>query len=155
VAKQDDLTAIARDIIDSNLYMVLGTVGEDARPWVSPVYFAPEAYREFFWISSPEAMHSRNLATSPDISMVVFDSQVAIGTGQGVYMSAVAEELGGPDLDRGMDIYASRVRAHGGRQFTVQDVQGNAVYRMYRATASHHWVLDPDASPDQRTPVVP
>jgi len=154
MAKQDDLTTIARGIIDSNLYMVLGTAGEAGRPWVSPVYFAPEAYREFFWISSPAAKHSLNLAARPDISIVVFDSQVAISTGQGVYMSAVAEELGGPDLDRGMDIYSSRVRAHGGRQFTVQDVQGGAVYRMYRATASHHWVLDPDASPDQRTPVV-
>jgi hypothetical protein len=152
---KEELAATAREIIDSNLYMVLGTAGEDGRPWVSPVYFAPEDYTRFYWISSPAATHSRNLAARPQASIVVFNSQVAIGTGQGVYMSAVAEELDGSDLERGVEIYSSRARGHGGRAFTVEDVQSPAVYRMYRATASDHWVLDPDASPDQRTPVTP
>ena len=151
---EEELAAIAREIIDSNLYMVLGTAGDGDRPWVSPVYFAHEDYRGFYWISSPSATHSRNLSARPDVSIVVFNSQVPIGTGQGVYMSAIAEELSDQELDRAMDVYSSRVRAHGGRQFTADDVRGAAVYRIYRATASDHWVLDPDASPDQRTPVI-
>jgi hypothetical protein len=28
-----------------------------------------------------------------------------------------------------------------------------APYRLYRATASQHWVLDPDSSPDDRAAV--
>jgi pyridoxamine 5'-phosphate oxidase-like protein len=43
-----DLAAIARDVIDSNLYMTLGTADENGRPWVSPVYYAPERYAEFY-----------------------------------------------------------------------------------------------------------
>jgi hypothetical protein len=31
----------------------------------------------------------------------------------------------------------------------------DANHRLYRATVTQHWVLDPDAAPDQRTPVVP
>jgi hypothetical protein len=35
--QQEDLTTIAKDIIDSTLYMVLGTSDEAGQPWVSPV----------------------------------------------------------------------------------------------------------------------
>ncbi|MGH2983761.1 MAG: pyridoxamine 5'-phosphate oxidase family protein [Solirubrobacterales bacterium] len=38
----EELDAVARAIIDSNLYMTLGTADQSGRPWVSPVYFATE-----------------------------------------------------------------------------------------------------------------
>ena len=88
-----DPAGVARAIIDANLYMVLGTADRDGRPWVSPVYYAPAGYAEFYWVSYPEARHSRNLAVRPRIGIVIFDSRAPIGTGQGVYMSAVAREL--------------------------------------------------------------
>ena len=56
---------IARTIIDANLYMTLGTADEAGRPWVSPVYYAFAGYEEFFWVSSPEATHSRHLPGRP------------------------------------------------------------------------------------------
>jgi hypothetical protein len=37
---QQDLGALARAIIDANLYMTLGTVDHDGRPWVAPVFYA-------------------------------------------------------------------------------------------------------------------
>jgi len=45
---QQDFGAIARTIIDANMYMVLGTADKTGRPWTSPVYFAYEKYREFY-----------------------------------------------------------------------------------------------------------
>jgi len=96
-------TRLAGAIIDANLYMTLGTADAAGRPWVSPVYHAAAEYREFFWVSEPEATHSRNLATRPELSIVIFDSTVPINTGQGVYMAAVAEELTGAELERGID----------------------------------------------------
>ena len=153
--QQGDLGAIARGIIDANLYMVLGTADETGSPWVSPVYYAAAGYTEFFWVSSPDATHSRNIGARPQVSIVVFDSQVPIGTGQGVYMSAVAEELQGEELDRGIDVFSRRSEEHGGkREWKADDVRPPAPYRLYRATASEHSVLDPAASPDQRTRVV-
>jgi nitroimidazol reductase NimA-like FMN-containing flavoprotein (pyridoxamine 5'-phosphate oxidase superfamily) len=38
--QQLDLEA-AMAIIDSNLYMTLGTADENGPPWVSPLYYAP------------------------------------------------------------------------------------------------------------------
>jgi hypothetical protein len=81
--RNEDLEATARSIIESNLYMVLGTADGSGQPWVSPVYYAAEGYTEFYWVSSPDATHSRNLAARPHIRIVVFDSQVPIDTGQG------------------------------------------------------------------------
>jgi hypothetical protein len=151
--QQQELADVARSIIDSNMYMVLGTADETGRPWVSPLYFASAGYTEFFWVSSPEATHSRNLALRPEVSIVVFDSQVPIGTGQCVYMAAITEEVTGADLDRGIDIFSRMSQAHGGRPWMREDVLPPAPYRLYRATASEHSVLDPDSHPNRRTAV--
>jgi Pyridoxamine 5'-phosphate oxidase len=151
--QQQDLGAIARSIIDSNMYMVLGTADETGRPWASPVYFGAAGYTEFYWVSSPEVRHSRNIAIRPQISIVIFNSQAPIGTGQGVYMSAVAEELTGGDLDRGIEIYSRTSLGHGGHEWKQEDVSVPALYRLYRATVSEHWILDPTGHPDHRTQV--
>ena len=145
-----DLGTMARAIIDSNLYLTLGTADENGRPWVSPVYYAPERYAEFYWVSSPEATHSRNIAARPEVAIVVFDSRTPIGSGQGVYVSAIAEELTGADLDRGIAIFSRRSQAHGASEWTRDDVLPPARHRLYRATAAEHSVLGPQ---DRRTSV--
>jgi nitroimidazol reductase NimA-like FMN-containing flavoprotein (pyridoxamine 5'-phosphate oxidase superfamily) len=151
----NDLAAVARGIIDVNRYMVLGTSDAEGRPWVSPVYFAPSGYTELYWVSSPEANHSRNLAGRPQLSIVVFDSRVAIGEGQGVYMSAVAQALTGADLERGVEIFSRVSESHGAKPWTLDDVRPPAPYCLYGARVSEHWVLDPVSHPDQRTSVRP
>jgi len=133
--------------------MVLGTADETGYPWASPVYFASERYKEFYWISSPEVRHSHNIAIRPQISIVVFDSRVLVGAGQAVYMSAVAEQAADVDLDRGLRIYNGRFQnpaEHGVKEIALEDVQAPG---LYRATASDHWVLDPAGHPDHRIPV--
>lgn len=145
-----DPGVVARSIIDANLYMVLATADETGHPWASPVYFANSGYAEFFWVSSPDARHSRNIAVRPQVSIVVFDSQVPIGTGQGVYMSAAAEQATGPQLEHGIDVFSSRSLAHGGVAWTAEDVQGATGIRLYRATAAEHSILAKDGRPDHR-----
>jgi nitroimidazol reductase NimA-like FMN-containing flavoprotein (pyridoxamine 5'-phosphate oxidase superfamily) len=151
-----DLSQTAREIIDRSLYMVLGTADEAGSPWVSPVYFAVSDYTDFYWVSLPAAQHSRNLAARPEVSIVVFDSTVQIGTGQGVYMTAHAEELTGSDLERGIDVFSRRSLEHGGKPWNADDVRHPAPHRFFRASATQHWTLDPTAKPgDQRTSVIP
>lgn len=151
-----DLDAIARGIIDDNMYVTIGTTGHDGRAWVSPVYFASARYSEFFWISAPEAAHSRNVALRPAVSMVIFDSTVPPNTGQAVYMSAVAEELTGTaDFAEALDVYNGRFAdpaAHGLRLFRTAELEPPGRHRLYRATASEHWILN---ARDIRVPVSP
>lgn len=147
-----DPAAIATAIIDSNRYMVLGTADADGRPWVSPVFYAAKDYTDFYWISSPEAAHSRNIAARPQISIVIFDSTVPPGTGQAVYMSATVELLEGDEVAHGLEIYPGPPE-RGARRVTVEELRPPGLYRLFRARAAQHWILHPDARPDQRTPV--
>src|SRR6266511_5174706 len=128
---EHDLGAVARAIIDANLYMVLGTADQTGRPWVSPVYYAPADDRDFLWVSDPDAQHSRNLRTRREVGIVTFDSSVPIDTGQAVYVSAVGQELAADECDA----YSRRSLAHGGREWTRENVQAPARLRLYKATA--------------------
>src|SRR3954453_13203625 len=92
---------IVREILNANSHVVLATADADGVPWASPVWFARED-SELYWMSHPGARHSQNIAVRPRIAMVVFDSRVVPGSGQGgigqgVYMAATAEQL--TDLD--------------------------------------------------------
>jgi nitroimidazol reductase NimA-like FMN-containing flavoprotein (pyridoxamine 5'-phosphate oxidase superfamily) len=135
--------------------MALGTADETGRPWVTPVYFAPDGYRTFYWLSSPERRHSRNVAVRPEVSIVVFNSRVPIGEGQAVYMEATATELTGDELERGIETFSRVSQSHGARAWTLEDARPPAALRLYRATVFEHWVLDPEKRPDERTPVDP
>src|SRR4051812_48632193 len=101
----DDNAAKARAIIDANRYMTLGTADAKGLPWVSPVWYATVDHRHFYWVSDPDARHSRNLASRPQLAIVIFDSTVVPGDAAPVYMSAVAEEVTDSELDGGMDIF--------------------------------------------------
>jgi len=147
-----DLAAIALAIVEANDYMTLGTADADGLPWVSPVWYAPAGYAEFLWLSSPEALHSRNLAVRPELSIVIFDSRVPIGAGQAVYMSARAEAVADTEADRDLEVFSRRSLLRGGREWTA-DVVRAAGLRLYRASVLEHWVLDPAAKPDRRTEV--
>lgn len=96
-----------------------------------------------------DARHSRNFAARPYlsiviVSIVIVDSQMPAGTGQGVYLAAVADELTGTDLDRVIEIYARRSPAHNAAEWTADDVRSPAAHSLHRATVSDHWMLDPN-----------
>ncbi len=64
-----------------------------------------------------------------------------IGTGQGVYMAATAEEVTGDARVAAIDVFSRRAVGHGGREWTLEDVEPPAEIRLYRATASAHYML--------------
>ena len=127
--------------------MALGTADADGLPWVSPVWYAPSEYRKFLWVSSPQTRHSRNLAVRSQLAIVIFDSHAA-GGWKALYMSAVAEELA--DVEEGIEIFSRRSVEQGLPAWTEADVRPPARHRLYRATATEHFVLDPH---DRRLPV--
>lgn len=144
--RSTDLEAIVRKVIDDNVYMTLATADGDGRPWASPVFYAADAYRELYWVSSPEVMHSRSIARRPQVSIVVFDSRAPVGTGgtSAVYMAAVAGEVPADEHDRGLRVYPGPAN-RGARPFTLDDIRPPAPFRLYRATVSEHFVLCPRA----------
>ena len=136
----------AQEIIDAGSYMVLATADADGVPWASPVWFAPDGYTRFLWVSREDTRHSRNLAVRPQLSIVIFDSRTPIGTGEGVYMDAVAEQIADPAA---VEVFSRRSVAQGGSEWTLADVRPPAELRLCRATASEQW----HGRSDRRTPV--
>ena len=150
---QVKLSALARTVVDANRYMALGTVDESGHPWVSPVWFASEDYRQFHWVSSPEARHSLNLSARPEVAIAIYDSSGAPGTVEAVYMSGRAEELTGDNLERGLELFDRISQRDIGRAWTSSDVQPPSLFRLYRATAEEHFVLIRGRDPDRGTGV--
>jgi hypothetical protein len=141
----------ARSIIDANRYMTLATADEYGRPWASPVWFATYGYREFLWVSRPEARHSRNISVLPEVSIVIFDSHAALGP-QAVYIEGVAHEQAGDAVERGVEGYSAASLAQGLPEWTYADVSAPAPLRLYRARASEVFVLE---AGDRRARVSP
>jgi Pyridoxamine 5'-phosphate oxidase len=138
--------------------MTLGTADAEGRPWVSPVCFATADYAEFYWVSAHDAAHSRNIAQRPQVSLVIFDSQVPTYHGRAVYLSATASELAGRDLDRGIGIYPGPATREAS-PVTADDVTAPSPYRLYRVAVTEAFVLCPreprqpvSAALDQRRP---
>jgi pyridoxine/pyridoxamine 5'-phosphate oxidase len=148
----EDAAASARAVIDSNSYMTLGTADESGRPWVSPVWFAHSGYREFFWVSSPDARHSINLAARPEVGIVIFDSQVPPAEAEAVYVSAKAEELSGDEVEPGIEVFSQKSESDGLPAYSRVDIEEPAKLRLYRAVATEHFAL---GAGSQRVPIDP
>jgi Pyridoxamine 5'-phosphate oxidase len=139
---RDDLGRIARAVIDGNSYMTIATADRSGLPWPSPVWYGHAGYQEFFWVSSPAARHSRNLAERPEAGIVIFDSHVPAGTAQAVYMTVTAGEVTAGDLTAGIAVFSARSQALGLKRWTAGEVLAPAPLRLYRASVSELFVLD-------------
>jgi hypothetical protein len=65
-------------------------------------------------------------------------------------MEAVAEEVTGAEVERGVEVFSRRSLAHGGVAWTADDVRPEAGLHLYRATAAGHSILAKDGQPDHR-----
>ncbi|MFC4068516.1 pyridoxamine 5'-phosphate oxidase family protein [Actinoplanes subglobosus] len=148
----EDLVSTARRIIDSNSYLTMATADPEGRPWAAPVWFACEGYTDFFWLSRVTTRHSVNVAGRPEVGIVVFDSTVPMGQGQAVYVEAVAGPVPDDEVESALAVYSARSVASGGRPWQMADVAPPAEFRLYRARATAHYVLDDH---DSRVEVYP
>jgi hypothetical protein len=132
---QADLDATARRVIDANHYMALATREPDGGPRLSPVYYTAARYTDFYWISSPQARHSRNVVDRPEVELVIiFDSTVAVGEGEAVYVSATARPIRDDELEA-VSPEAFRTMA-GARRFAPDELRGGAPLRLFVAHAT-------------------
>jgi hypothetical protein len=146
-----ELVAVARQVIDANRYLVLGTADQHGVPWVSPVWYAHASYREFLWVSDPQARHARSIEVRPQVSIVIFDSSAPPSAAPAVYISGAAGVVTGSGLEKSIELYCRRSQEQGLPGWTPADVQAPARLRLYRAVAAEDFVLP--AGGDARIPV--
>jgi nitroimidazol reductase NimA-like FMN-containing flavoprotein (pyridoxamine 5'-phosphate oxidase superfamily) len=158
LTENEELQERARKIVDANHYLILGTTEDDGSPRVSPVWFARDDYRTFYWISSPDSQHSHNVAARPAISFVIFDSMAVPPNTGAVYVTAAAEQVPEADLADACARAFRRIREPF-RAFAPEELQSPAPLRLYRARATSHAMHIPGSDPtygrgiDYRQPI--
>lgn len=137
-------------IVRASSYMTLATADPTGLPWASPVWFASTDCLQFFWVSSPQARHSQNLAARPELAISIYDSRQPPYSGQGVYVSAIGDTVPESELDVGLEVFSGVSRDRGLPEWDRSKVLPPAKHRLYHASTIERFIL---ASDDTRTPV--
>ena len=70
-------------IINDILYATIATADKNGQPWNSPVYSAFDEDLNFYWTSAKDSQHSQNIRENPKRFIVIYDSTVVEGQGEG------------------------------------------------------------------------
>ncbi len=133
------------EIINQILYITIASVDENGQPWNSPVYSGFDDDLNFYWSSDKSSQHSNNIRANNKIFLVIYDSTVAEGTAEAVYIQAEANEL-----TENYDIQVAR-RVTQTRKSQIKEYDGEKEYekftgdkirRVYKAVPKMIWMND-------------
>jgi uncharacterized protein YhbP (UPF0306 family) len=127
----------AAEIIQQIQYTTLATVTPEGLPWNSPVARVYDQDLNFYWFSDKEGQHSKNVRANGQVFIVIYNSTVPWGEGEGVYFQADVVELTDSD-----EVRAARRLSKGPNQDAPDDFMGSAVRRVYKATPRKAWMND-------------
>jgi general stress protein 26 len=132
-----DAATDAARIIKAIEYITIATVDDSGRPWNTPVYSAFDPALNFYWASDSQSVHSANIVRNPNVFLVIYDSTVPAGTGEGVYMRAIALMLEDRDAIRSaLEVLDQRE----GGAHTPQQFLGEMPRRVFSARTTDVWI---------------
>ena len=138
-AMKDENVEKAKRIIEKILYITIATVTPDGNPWNSPVYSAFDNDYNFYWASDKNGQHSKNIKENNDVFIVIYDSTVPEGTGEGVYVRAKAHELTDKeDILGALSLLDKRVGKTNKRD--ANEFLDDYPQRIYKAIPEKFWV---------------
>lgn len=88
----------AAEIMDTIQYATVATVTDYGQPWNSPVFALHDSEGCMYWFSDKEGQHSKNVRHNGTAFIVIYDSTVSEGKGEGVYLQVKVSQL--DDLQR-------------------------------------------------------
>jgi hypothetical protein len=134
--KRTDLPASLKNILRRVPYVTLATVCPNGQPWNTPVWGYFDDELNLYWASWPGNQHSLNIATSPSIFVVVYDSAAPEGTAMGIYMEMDARMLSSrKDIAQGRKVYTTQF----GENLSHEPFAGTCPRRLYKATLKKAW----------------
>ena len=118
------LSQRAKEIIEKIDYVTIASVSENGDPWNAPVFSAYDKDYNFYWGTHKESQKARNIKANGKVFLVIYDSTVPSGTGEGVYVKAKAKQLTDPDeVKQAFDLLKTR---HDAPFWEFEAVQGGA-----------------------------
>ena len=131
-------SARAQVILDKLYYATLSTVDAAGQPWNSPVYCAYDDDYNVYWGSHTESQHSKNIRSNGKVFIVVYDSTVAPGDGEGVYIQARVTEITDPQEIRiGHKLLQDRRPSW---YWKLEELQADKPVHLFKATPEHIWM---------------
>ena len=127
-----------KEIISSIQYATIATTDKNGQPWNSPVSALWDGMT-LYWASWTENQHSKNICANNKIFIVVYDSRAPEGTGEGVYVQAIAEEINDPEEVR--KILTIRTQSKPDNR-KIEEMLGDYPRRFYKATPIKIWLND-------------
>jgi len=128
----------AKELLRTAKHAAMATVNQDGSPHNTPYFFmhSPDL-KYLYWGSSPESEHSKNVARTGQIFVVLYDAF----EGGGLFIQAnEAHAAKGEELHRALVIH-NELRAKAGRNSLPPEYyQGDGPQRMYKATVQKFWV---------------
>lgn len=115
---------IVQRLLEKSIYCTVTTINHDGSPWASPVHFAYDD-KNIYWLSSPDAQHSRNIERDNRVCINVFDSHQVFSSNDergAVYISSWASVLDGDDALAARDVYADRFGDENNRRLSEWSV---------------------------------
>lgn len=138
---QEQLTSRAKEIIEKILYITIATTPKDGQPWNTPVYSAYDENYTFFWASDQNGQHSKNIRDNNNIFIVIYDSTVPEGTGEGVYIKAKAYVLTNEkEIAHALKYLDGRVNKQKDPQTRIAQFMGDKPRRVYKAVPEKIWM---------------
>lgn len=131
----------AAEIIKEIQYTTLATVTPEGLPWNSPVARVYDKNLNFYWFSDKEGQHSRNVQHNHKVFIVIYDSTVPWGEGEGVYIQADVVELSDPK-----EILLARQIKKGSDVELNDEFTGDAIRRVYKAVPLKVWMNDAEVA---------
>jgi nitroimidazol reductase NimA-like FMN-containing flavoprotein (pyridoxamine 5'-phosphate oxidase superfamily) len=129
----------AKEIIKEILYITIATTSREGQPWNSPVYSAFDESYNFYWASDQNGQHSKNIAENNKIFIVIYDSTVPEGTGEGVYMQANAYALTDEkEILQALEVLDKRVGKT--KERNAKEFLGDYPRRVYKAVPEKVWM---------------
>lgn len=138
---KSEISQKAKEIISKILYITIATASRDGEPWNSPVYSAFDEQYNFYWNSWKENQHSKNIAENPRVFLVIYDSTVVEGTGEGVYIQARAHMLTDrQEIEQARMILAKRKSKPSSKLRAPEEFMGDYPRRVYKAVPEKVWM---------------
>ncbi len=128
----------AQRIIEKVLYITIATVTKSGTPWNTPVFSAYDKDYNFYWGSYSDSQHSKNLRANSNLFLVIYDSTVPAGTGEGVYVKARGIEL--EDSEEIAFAHNLLNKRHSVPYWKIKQVKGAGPIRLYKAVPQKFWL---------------
>ena len=139
----ENLTEKAKSIIQKILYITIATSSKDGQPWNSPVFSAFDENYNFYWNSWTENQHSKNIEGNPNVFLIIYDSTVSEGTGEGVYIKAKAYMVTNEkEIKRARDLLVKRKNKPSSKLRNTREFMGKYPRRVYKAVLEKVWMND-------------